>query len=115
MRGHEALIAMRRKGRRPGMAIVWCGRDALRSWSTWGDETPQTAHLEVADDEPLAGVDMRCVVGMLVVVQGDSERRVMSVYRRCLENGARRVLAAFPGRSGWECVEGVAQEEAEAA
>ena len=113
MRGHESLIAMRRKGHRPGMVFVWCGDDQLKEWADWPQASPHRAHIEVADSDQLAGLDWRCVVGMTVLVQGLSKSRVMSVCHQCLENGAKRVLAAFLGHSGsgWDSVDSLARQE----
>ena len=100
MRGHEQLIALRRRGKKPAAAHVWCGKDGT-GWSLdWFDCGSVVAWIEVNDDESLAGLDLRCLVGLAVVVQGDIERRVRGVCRMALEAGARSVIGDFTGPDG---------------
>lgn len=94
MRGHDALIAMRRGGQRPRTLQIHAGVDHSLAWKDWQDTMPGHAEVEIADDEFLSGLDLRFVVGMRVIVTGDSDRRVTAIHAKCVELGARRVVSA---------------------
>ena len=93
MRGHEALIAMRHSGVRPEAVSIHLGTDHSNAWRDWHKEIPTTAHIEIADDEPLSGLDMRFTVGMFVVITGSDEKRISAVHAACQASGAQRVLS----------------------
>lgn len=95
MRGHEALIALRKTGVRPQIVFIEAGIDHAETWRTWQDDTPEHAYVEVGPDDAISSLDLRFVVGMNVVISGPDERRVGAVYRLCQESGAKRVLGAF--------------------
>lgn len=97
MRGHEQLIAVRRRGVKPAAVHVWCGSDETGWSSGWLERGSSVAWIEVGDGDSLAGLDLRCVVGLPVVVQGDSERRVRGVCEAAAECGAKRVIGDFGG------------------
>lgn len=93
MRGHEALIAMRRRGRRPASAFVMVGNDRDKAWADWPVANPWSliAHLEVPEHDRLSGLDLRCLVGMLVMVHGTDQIRTETVAQLAMEAGAKRV------------------------
>ena len=97
MRGQEQLIAMRRRRIRPQIVFVEVGPDPMRSARDWHEFTPHRAYLEIDDSEPISGLDMRCVVGMSVVVCGSDSRRVDAVKAACIDSEASRVVAAVYG------------------
>lgn len=104
MRGHEQLIALRRQGLVPKSVQVWCGADALKGWSDWHTSSPH-AEIEIADDDALSGLDLRCCVGLLVCVNGTDPFRVAAVHAACVRGGAARVVSAavtfaHPGAEG---------------
>ena len=93
MKGHGALIAMRHSGVRPETVSIHLGADHSNAWRDWHETTPKHAHVEIADDEPLSGLDMRFTVGMFVVITGSDEKRISSVHAACQASGAQRVLS----------------------
>lgn len=101
MRGHEQLRAMRLRGFRPRLVLVHVGHDVAQFWRDWREETPEHAHIEIADGEPLSSLDMRCVVGLPVVITGDDARRVDAVFEACVACDAARVITTE--RDSVEC------------
>lgn len=93
MRGHESLIAMRHSGVRPETVSIHLGTDHSMAWRDWQQTIPHHAHVEIADDEPLSGLDMRFTVGMFVVITGSDEKRISAVHAACQASGAQRVLS----------------------
>lgn len=95
MRGHETIVAMRRRGRRPGM--VWLDTDGyysgLQALARMG--FPAQGHVELQPSDAPHRLDLRFLVGLLVEVSGSDERRVAAVARASVEAGARQVIAAW--------------------
>lgn len=93
MRGHESLLALRRRGKRP--PLVWVlatGRhDELRRWLR--NYHHEGAHLEIEPGEDVGRLDLRCLVGLVVDVTGTDAVRVGEVARACAAAGAERVIA----------------------
>ena len=119
MRGHEAVIAMRLRRRRPRIVFVSAGRDASEQWREWAVETPHMAQVEIDDDEALSGLDLRFSVGMVAVVDGSDAARVTRIAEALTEAGAARVVSAVvadDGASVWVTDTGrvPAQQEATA-
>ena len=100
MRGHEALIAMRLRRRRPRIVFVSAGRDASEQWRDWHAETPHMAKVEVEDDEPVSGLDLRFAVGMVAVVDGSNPARVARIAEALAGAGAARVVSAVVADDG---------------
>lgn len=92
MRGHEAIEAIRRRGVKPGLVFVQIGSDRLRAWSDWPRYTSQ-AHVEVPDSDDIDLLDLRCIVGLFVLVAGLDETRVERFFRACCKADAKRVIA----------------------
>lgn len=94
MRGHAAIIAMRRQGISP--RVVNFDLDRPDSWwcRNWQHETPRWAHVCVGPQELISGLDLRFVVGLIVLVTGENAARVERVTKACLEAGAARVVSA---------------------
>lgn len=96
MRGHDSIIAMRR--RRVSPTCVWFtvadACDVWRDWPSW------TAHgqvwVEPGDSVPL--LDLRFVVGLECWVDGTDERRVLQLHEACVQAKASRVLTAIQGQ-----------------
>lgn len=93
MRGHELLVAMRTKGRRPHLALI----DILPAYSVfsaeWDRWTGGPAHIEVLESESVFRLDLRCVVGMAVIVSGTNGDRVDEVHGACKRAGAASVVS----------------------
>jgi len=93
VRGAEALVAMRRRGYAPRLAIVDLDEDRLQSWRDWEVLNPAIAKLAPGDGEHAARADLRCVVGLNVLVTGDDAERVRSYRDACIAANAKRVVA----------------------
>jgi len=98
MRGHEALVAMRRRGVRPVMADISDGMDGLGCWRDWQDWTG-TAQIEVQPGDSISRLDLRCLVGLFVIVSGTDESRVKRLHDACVEAGASAVMATVYERT----------------
>lgn len=92
MRGHEPLIAMRLRGRRPPLVRFELDQMPWRDWADWPTWT-DTAMVEVPPSDAIGRLDLRFVVGMPVAVMGSDDGRVRAVYEAALKAGASRVLA----------------------
>lgn len=96
MRGHLPLIAMRLRGKRPSGAIVTVGTDPIKAWADWSASNPWAviAQLEVPDRDRLSALaaDLRCLVGLVVQVVGNSQDRTEAVAQLVMEAGAKRVF-----------------------
>lgn len=93
MRGHEQLIALRRAGKAPGLVFVHIGRDPMRTWCDWASWSAH-AHLEVDPTESIATLDLRCLVGLTVMVSGLDEHRVLALHEACVAASAKRAIGA---------------------
>lgn len=94
MRGHEPIVAMRRRGKKPAMVFIDAFETASQCWREWPARDLSMPQVEVSEHEALSGLDLRFVVGLRVFVMGHDERRVESIKSLCLEAGAARVVAA---------------------
>lgn len=108
MRGHEQIIAMRKRGVRPDVVFIWCGKDGIGSCLDWHLETPKHPEIEIADTDALSGLDLRFVVGLVVSINGLDPLRVAAVHAGCMAAGAKRVVSAavYFDRPGSEGVTG---------
>jgi|JI10StandDraft_1071094.scaffolds.fasta_scaffold703870_2 hypothetical protein len=86
MRGHESIIAMRRKGLTPRTVFIDAFNDIATSLPDWYD-------VEILPSDLLSSLDLRFVVGLMVVVTGHDQRRVDVIAAMCIESGASRVVA----------------------
>lgn len=93
MRGHEEIIAMRHGGHRPGTVSIHAGTDHSGACRDWRQTMPTCAHVEIPDDDSIAGLDLRFTVGMLVFITGDDSTRVSALHAGCLASGAQRVVS----------------------
>jgi hypothetical protein len=98
MRGHEAIIAMRKAGKRPSFVFIndWaCDTD----WDKHGDH----ATVSTAGDV-VQLLDMRFLVGLKVSISSTSEVRAMALFDQCKAAGAACVGAVHvdPSRKPWE-------------
>jgi hypothetical protein len=93
MRGHEAIVAMRKAGQRPAMAWVETDgyNEGLQRMARAG--VRPIGQIEVAVTERPQRLDLRCLVDLVVEVSGSDERRVGAIARACVEAGARQVIA----------------------
>lgn len=102
MRGHDPLIAMRRKHRvKPGLAFVDLVDRHSPVAADWQEHFCQ-AHIEVTDAESIARLDLRCIVGMAVIVSGFDAGRVSSMHDACVAAGAKHVVSMVMEDRGGE-------------
>lgn len=96
MRGHEAIIAMRNAGKRPAIVYLDTMRDTstLKAWQDWPNVSPAIATVWIQPDDVPHRLDLRFLVGMVVVVTGADSMRVRAVEWAALEAKAERVIAA---------------------
>lgn len=91
MRGHEPLLALRRRGAAPSSVWISDGDDAAgfwRDWPTWS----RSAHVEIQPSDSIALLDLRFVVGLLVFASSHDRGRAEALHRACVEAGAKRVM-----------------------
>lgn len=93
MRGHEALIALRLRGKALPVSI---GTDDGGNYLTarWRDMGMGTAFVSIAPEDRLSSLDLRFVVGLEVWIDGRERRRVNEVFDAVVAAGASRVLGA---------------------
>lgn len=93
MRGQQLLIAERKAGRSPSRVWIDTDRDMLKCWADWNRVTPGEAHLQIDPQDRPELIDLRCIVGLTVLVEGVNAIRVAAVAKACKEHQAGRVLA----------------------
>lgn len=96
MRGHEAIIALRQRGKKPALVFLDLIRDHAPDpmWRDWPGVQPAIATVWVQDSDVPARLDLRFVIGLPVVVKGRDPERVQQLERAAIEAGAARVVAA---------------------
>lgn len=96
MRGHQALIAMRRGGKHPATVFVGLDPDRLRCWRDWhllGD----SPSVEVEPGDTIGRLDLRFVRGLTVIADGNDAQRLAAFSSACMAAGAARVVASVLG------------------
>lgn len=91
MRGHEQLIATRRGGLQPVSVQIALTDLPLPKWCSVNPGAH--AWLHIGSGDTIERLDLRCLVGMLVVIDGHDEQRVESVHSAAISHGARRVVS----------------------
>jgi hypothetical protein len=96
MRGHEALITLRREKKRPqGVWISHNRSSDCLSWHLYADTLPYP-EIEILPTENPAALDLRFVVGLTVHVNGCGDyqkgKRLHDALRAA---GARRVISVI--------------------
>lgn len=103
MRGHEAVIAMRRRGSAP--ASIWLddtgGPFTLVTHPRIGWQLgSNAANVEVAPDENPLRLDLRFCVGLKVHAHCNSASRLAQIEARAMECGAARVIGSLFAGTG---------------
>lgn len=96
MRGHEPLLAMRLRGRRPRFARFEVDPKPCE-WADWAD-WPQWSDVPIIEVEPrdvIRRLDLRCVVGMPTFAAGADAQRLRAVVQALLDAGSPRVIAVL--------------------
>jgi hypothetical protein len=116
MRGHEAIIAMRKQGQRP--AVVF-----LNDYPCETSPTRYADHatVDVSADQP-EWADMRFLVGLRVSITGATEKRAKRFLEACKAAGAASVGAGTCTKMdngkfepGWSEIWHKVEEKSEAA
>lgn len=97
MRGHQPLVAMRMRGVCPKTAVVHVGLDPLKLWRDWASFMPQHPSIEVPPTDRLSALapELRCLVGLTVMVDGEDLDRTWAVAELCAAAEASRVIAMW--------------------
>ena len=104
MRGHEPLLAMRRRGMRPQHVTFTAGppMPGAGHWSRVPELLP-FAEVSVEDRDNPDALDLRFVVGLPVVVDiGHDVGRMRRLVLACEAAGARRVYGFATREIGYE-------------
>ena len=96
MKGHDALLLLRRKGFVP--AVVWLHDTDAPDRLRWPEE-PRHAVLYVEPGDKPARLDLRCLVGLPVVVSFEEPERMRRTVMACEQAGAARVLGFAAGQA----------------
>jgi hypothetical protein len=97
MRGHEALIALRREKKRPQGVWIVHGRsfDCL-AWDKSVDTIPYP-EIEILPTESPESLDLRFVVGLTVHVSGSPNyHKAKRLHDALVSAGAARVITVAP-------------------
>ena len=101
MRGHEQLLAMRRRGMVPAIVFISCDPDTLGEAGDWQARTPEMAAVVIEPADQPEMLDLRFLVGLLVKVDGLDAERVERVTQACIEAKAARVIASTVAPAGY--------------
>jgi hypothetical protein len=95
MRGHDAIIAMRQRGKKPALVFLDLIRDFSPApmWRDWPEVQPAIATVWVQDSDAPSRLDLRFLVGLSAVISGRDPERVEQLERAAIEAGAARVIA----------------------
>ncbi len=97
MRGAEYVIAMRIKGYKP--RSVWVEMLPMNSFAKTlirpGIRNDMDIHLEPRDIEAANRLDLRCLTGLHVYVNGPNDDTTQAVADACIKAGAVKVIASF--------------------
>ena len=92
MRGHTQLIAMRKDGLVPDVVLVETNPELFTAVHDWHEYSPTRAQVRIeATDNPDAA-DLRFLVGLSVMVNGNDLDRVRRVGKACERAKASRVI-----------------------
>lgn len=96
MRGQDAIIAMRQRGKKPALVFLDLLRDhaPMPAWRDWPEVSPAIPTVWVQDDDTPERLDLRFVIGLSVVISGRDAGRVESLKQAAIDAGAQRVIAA---------------------
>lgn len=96
MRGQDGIIAMRQRGKRPAIVYLDTERDhsTLKAWQDWPNVSPAIATVWVQPEDVPHRLDLRFLVGLVVLVTGRDTMRVRAVELAAMYAGAERVIAA---------------------
>jgi hypothetical protein len=96
MRGIDSLIKMRLRGDKP--SCVWVEMLPMQKWTRqYTDQPGQWVDLHMSEDDVkrVDLLDLRCLIGLNVTVQGEDKPETEQVARACFKAGANVVQAMF--------------------
>lgn len=99
MRGHDKLIELRIKGRKPRIVFVNdypCDID-------WFENSGSAVTVCTAGDD-IATLDLRFLVGLTVSVSSPEENRAKALFEACKGYAAVVAAGCCTGRNGWAAV-----------
>ena len=94
MRGIENIIAMRQRGVKP--AVVWVEMLPMQQWAkqlTNKAGRYVDIHVDESDVPSVQRADLRCLVGLQVMVNGPDNETTEKVAKACFDAGAKTVQA----------------------
>ncbi|NBW08303.1 MAG: hypothetical protein EBR82_09770 [Caulobacteraceae bacterium] len=110
MRGHQAIVALRKRGRRPDSVMVRVGYSSLPTWDSWhldaGKVSPLVAAVEIDDRDRISSLEreLDVVAGMIVMVHGDDPVRTRRIADLCVDAGATRCIVTVHNPASHETV-----------
>jgi hypothetical protein len=97
VRGHENLIALRKRGMKPNGMVWMCDYPVKPEVMDWiGEHMNPTV---CVDGDDLESLDLRFLIGMPVNVTGDDKLRVRRLSVLAVKAGAK-LVTAFAGDHG---------------
>ena len=93
MRGHENLIALRKRGLKPSGMVHVCDYPVQPKFLRWDHTEDGTSPTVCVDGDDIASLDLRFVVGLRVDVTGTDAKRVKTLASMCKKVGADTVIA----------------------
>lgn len=93
MRGHENLIALRKRGLKPSGLVFVCDYPVQPKFLRWDHTEDGTNPTVCVDGDDIASLDLRFVVGLAVDVTGTNPLRVKALAGLCKKSGADAVMA----------------------
>lgn len=122
MTGQKSLIALRSNGLKPSAVFLFALAKPLR-YSRYMHPENQIPlgclpEIHIGPDEIAGTLDLRCITGLTVLLQGETTERVMEVYDRLLEFQPSRVAGIAHDRVAllcWHPKKGFYEHDLEAA
>jgi hypothetical protein len=96
MRGMDNLRKMRISGMKPCM--VWVELMPMQKWTHQYTSSPGASvdiHMDDADIARIGSADLRPLIGLTVLVNGEDNDKTERVARECFKAGANVVQAVF--------------------
>jgi hypothetical protein len=93
MRGHEALLTLRRNGHRPALVHVHTDEPQPAVMRFIREAGQGGELIEIDPKDPIHRLDLRCLIGCPVIVGGSDVERVKAVASACNAAGALCVIA----------------------
>jgi hypothetical protein len=86
------LIAIRRSGLAPDLVSIATEPSPWNDWVNWPEWT-DVPQIEIEPSDNVSRLDLRFLVGLVVMVAGTDSTMVRRIVAACLASGAKRVLS----------------------